>query len=116
MSSLLMLYLQDINWLLANKNPPNHLTSISTYLNNSVKIVNTSVSASLYRVESIRDSFITGFQSAYIRQRLLENSTLTLQDAFEQARSLDIARQHADSYSIGPLLTPVLSPLLLHLL
>lgn len=57
-----------------------------------------SVTASLYREESIRDSFITGLQSAYIRQRLLENSTLTLQNAFDQARSLDMARQHAGSY------------------
>ena len=31
-------------------------------------------------------------------QRLLENDTLNLKTAFDQARSLDLAQQHADVY------------------
>ncbi|XP_047137598.1 uncharacterized protein LOC124814090 [Hydra vulgaris] len=40
------------------------------------------VSAEQYREEQIRDAFISGINSNYIRQRLLENSTLNLQSAF----------------------------------
>ena len=36
----------------------------------------------------IRDAFINGIRSREIRQRLLENKTLTLDQAFEQARTL----------------------------
>ncbi|XP_065678455.1 uncharacterized protein LOC124814273 [Hydra vulgaris] len=56
------------------------------------------VSAEQYREEQIRDAFISGINSYYIRQRLLENSTLILQSAFNQARSLDIAQRNSDSY------------------
>ncbi|XP_012563224.2 uncharacterized protein LOC100214858 [Hydra vulgaris] len=56
------------------------------------------VSAEQYREEQIRDAFISGINSNYIRQRLLENSTLNLQSAFNQACSLDIAQRNSDSY------------------
>ncbi|XP_004209566.1 uncharacterized protein LOC101235339 [Hydra vulgaris] len=56
------------------------------------------VSAEQYREEQIRDAFISGINSNCIHQRLLENSTLNLQSAFNQARSLDIAQRNSDSY------------------
>ena len=58
----------------------------------------TSVTADVYRSELIRDSFINGLTSSYIRQRLLENSELTLDQAYEQARTLDIAQKNSDMY------------------
>lgn len=48
--------------------------------------------------EFIRDSFIAGLSSPSARQRLLENSTLTLDQAHKQARALEMARIHNDSY------------------
>ena len=57
------------------------------------------VSVDQYRSEMIRDAFINGLQSNHIRQRLLENKTLNLQTAFDQARSLDVARQSSTMFS-----------------
>ena len=56
------------------------------------------VSAADYKAESIRDSFINGLSSGYIRQRLFELKDLNLQTAFENARSLEMAHKHAGSY------------------
>ena len=47
----------------------------------------------------ICDSFINGMSSNYIRQRLLKNTTLTLDQAYTQAHSLDIAQQNSESYT-----------------
>ena len=58
------------------------------------------VSASQYRDEAVRDAFISGLQSSLIRQRLLENSTLDLETACNQARSLESAKKSSDSYQI----------------
>ena len=60
------------------------------------------VTALQYKEEAIRDSFINGLQSSYIRQRLLESSNLDLKNAFSQARSLEMAHSHADSYKNQP--------------
>ena len=49
------------------------------------------ITAAAYCEEGIRDAFITGLQSNTIRQRLLENTTLTLQAMFDQARALESA-------------------------
>ena len=57
----------------------------------------TDVSASAYRDELTRDSFINGLASPSIRQRLLEKDGLTLTQAFELANSLDSAHRHAIS-------------------
>ena len=46
----------------------------------------------------IRDSFVNGLGSNYIRQRLFELKDLNLKTAFETARSLEMAHKHADSY------------------
>ena len=47
----------------------------------------------------IRDAFINGLQNNHICQRLLENKTLDLQTAIDQARSLDVAQQSSTSFS-----------------
>ena len=46
----------------------------------------TEVTADQNRNEHIRDAFINGIASATIRQRLLENNELTLDQALEMAR------------------------------
>lgn len=58
----------------------------------------TSVSAIEHKNEYIRDTFIGGLSSSHIRQRLLENTTLTLEQAFDQARSLELAQHHSATY------------------
>ena len=45
------------------------------------------------------DSFISGISSNIIRQRLLENRTLTFVEAYEKARARDLARISSKSYS-----------------
>lgn len=57
------------------------------------------VSATDYKNEYVRDAFISGLSSAQIRQRLLENVTLTLEQAFNQARSLELAQQQSATYT-----------------
>ena len=51
------------------------------------------VSKTKHRDCFIRDAFINGILSHPIRQRLLEESTLTIDAAFQKARSLEIARR-----------------------
>ncbi|GFW95732.1 retrovirus-related Pol polyprotein from transposon opus [Trichonephila clavipes] len=55
-------------------------------------------SAEEYRKEYIRDAFIRGLKCPSIRLRLLENTSMTLDQAFEQARTLESAEVHAASY------------------
>ena len=57
------------------------------------------VDANRNREDSIRDAFITGLRSPNIRQRLLEKQKLSMLEAFEQARSLELAQKQADSYN-----------------
>ena len=57
-----------------------------------------SVSSEEYRNEAIRDTFITGLRSPAIRQRLLENDTLSLDDAIRLARALDTAQRNSEVY------------------
>ena len=52
------------------------------------------VTAAVYQLELVRDSFISGLSSPYIRQRLLENNTLTQDKAYKQAISLDRAQKN----------------------
>lgn len=56
------------------------------------------VTAAQNRDDFIRDSFINGLLSRHIRQRLLENITLPLKNAINQARSLEMAQRHSESY------------------
>ena len=57
-----------------------------------------SVSADVYRDESIRDVLIRGFRSSSIRQRILESRNTELQAIFEQARSLELAQEQSSSF------------------
>lgn len=59
------------------------------------------VSADVYRKEMVRDSFIRGLNSSYIRQRLLENKTLSKEEAYIQALSLHDAQKNSNLYSNG---------------
>ena len=61
----------------------------------------TNVTSEEYRSESIRDAFISGLYSNHIRQRLLENHAMSLEEAFNQARSLDLAQKQSLSYNTG---------------
>ncbi|CAM1308932.1 Uncharacterised protein r2_g1910 [Pycnogonum litorale] len=56
------------------------------------------VTAVQNRSDSIRDAFIRGLSSNVIRTRLLENKTLTLDKAVDQARSLEHAQLTSESY------------------
>lgn len=55
------------------------------------------ISAEVYKEEYVRDTFISGLTKARIR--LLENTTLTLDDAYNQARALELAEQQSASYT-----------------
>ena len=56
------------------------------------------VTAEVYRNELVRDAFINGLKSHEIRQRLLENNELTLDQAFDIANSFDMALEHSAAY------------------
>ena len=58
----------------------------------------------------IRDAFINGLKSNHIRQRLLENKTLNLQTAIDQAHSLDVAQQSSTMFS-QPSIPEVVAPM-----
>ena len=61
------------------------------------------VSAKLHKDEAIRDAFISEILSNEIRQRSLEDHNLSLQNAFDKAKSPEIAQKNAEAYSGGPL-------------
>ena len=48
--------------------------------------------------EAIRDTFIQGISSANIRQRLLESDKTDVVSVYELARSLEVAKNQADTY------------------
>ena len=76
--------------------------SIDTYTQENERIAKTcnfeAVSAEQKKQQYIRDAFINGIISPSIRQRLLESSTLTLTEAYNQARSLEQAQKQSASY------------------
>ena len=51
-----------------------------------------------YANEYIRDAFISGISSPTIRQRLLEENKLSLSEAFEKARSIEVAQSNSQIY------------------
>ncbi|XP_068213330.1 uncharacterized protein [Palaemon carinicauda] len=67
------------------------------------------VTAEQYRQELVRDAFINGIASVFIRQRLLENKSLNLETAHSQARTLDLAQRSADAYASPPVPHPAAS-------
>lgn len=64
-----------------------------------------SVTDEQYANEYVRDTFIEGLNSSKVRQKLLENLTLTLEDAYNQARALEMAESNAQSYPGASLCT-----------
>ena len=54
------------------------------------------VDAKTYEEQMIRDAFIKGLESNNMRQRILEQEDITLQRAFDLARSLNQAQEHAN--------------------
>jgi len=57
------------------------------------------VTAAQNQKTAIRDAFIAGLSSGYIRQRLLEDAALELEAVFDKARSLDDAQRNVEIYS-----------------
>lgn len=57
------------------------------------------VSSEQNQNDYIRDAFIRGLLCPTIRQRLLESTTLTLSEAFERARSLELAQNQSEAFS-----------------
>ena len=60
------------------------------------------VTATQHCEESIRDAFISGLQSALIRQCLLENKTLDLATMYDQSIALDSAQKNSNLYNVHP--------------
>ena len=63
----------------------------------------TEVSATNHRDLYVRDALITGLASSHIRTRLLENRTLTLQEAYDKARALEVALKDSQSHATNSL-------------
>ena len=57
----------------------------------------TAVSAQEYKDDMKRDSCINGLSSNFIRQRLLENSTSTITEGHEKARSIELAKLNCET-------------------
>ena len=57
------------------------------------------ITAEQNKQQYIRDAFINGINSAYISQQLLESSTLSLEEAYQQARTLEQAQKQSASYN-----------------
>lgn len=53
------------------------------------------VTASQYQDDMVRDAFINGLLSSEIRQRLLENQTLTMKQAYDQAMVIEEAKRQS---------------------
>ncbi|KFM71742.1 hypothetical protein X975_23396, partial [Stegodyphus mimosarum] len=60
-----------------------------------------SVTAEENKHEYIRDAFIRGLKNPRIRERLLENASISLEKAYDQARALELAEHHSASYLIS---------------
>ena len=59
------------------------------------------VTSEQYRQEMVRDALINGLSSHGIRQRLLENRDLNLENAVEKARSMELAQKNSEFYSLN---------------
>ena len=56
------------------------------------------VNAQAYSDDMKRDSFISGKSSPFIRERLLENQTLSFNQVYEKTRALELAKQTSETY------------------
>ena len=57
------------------------------------------VSADENRNQAIRNLFISGLASGFIRQRLLENRTLDIKTGYDPAQTLDSTQRNSKSYT-----------------
>ena len=58
------------------------------------------VTANEHRDEMVRDAFINGLSSSFIRQRLLEHRSLSLSTTISQAHILDRAQKESSGYAL----------------
>ena len=85
---------------IAKQNPNQSLADFRCTLNKLAKDCNfRDVTAAQNRDEMIRDAFINGISSPEIRQRLLEHKVLSMDDAYNQAVTLDDAKK--DNLAFG---------------
>ena len=70
------------------------------------------VTAEEHRRGYVRDAFISGIRSREIRQKLLENTDLSMDDVFLQARTLHTAHTNAAQYASSPHISCATGPLL----
>ena len=68
------------------------------------------VSAKEYRQELVRDVFVNGLASHHIRQRLLENTELTVDRAYTMAMSLHMVQKYSAVYFSETRATATVSP------
>ena len=107
MSTLDALYKAPVNVISARhilatrkQDPSQSLKSFLQDLKNLAKPCQFTLPATVleYEEEYIRDSFITGLHSPVIRQRLLEERTLTLSEAYDKASALEMAQTRSQVY------------------
>ena len=79
--------------------------SLDTYIQDLLRLSKDcafkAVTAEEHRQGYVRDAFISGIRSREIRQKLLENASLTMDEIFKQARTLQTAQKNAESYSFN---------------
>lgn len=99
-----MSYMPGINLLQENKMLVNvWISFLKLYLVTLSKNCNfQTVSSNQNRDDHIRDSLISGSKSHNIRQCLLENKTLTLEETYEKAKTLEDAEKLSESYVSRP--------------
>ena len=61
----------------------------------------TDCTAGQIRETAIRDAFISGMQSGFIRHQILEDNVLALNDVFDKARKLNEAHKNASLYDLA---------------
>ena len=78
------------------------IQSIDSYMHGLEKLAQGcmfgAVDAKQNKEQYMKDVFINGISSAYIRQRLLENRELSLVDAYHQAWALEQVQKQSASY------------------
>lgn len=106
-SILKSLYVKPVNEVYNRHKLATRFQSTEESIDSYLKVLNLlakecnfkAVTAEKHRDDFVRDAFIRGLSASHIRQRLLENSSLTLSEAYEKARSLELAQQQASSYN-----------------
>ena len=72
------------------------------------------VTAEQHRQGYVRDSFVSGIRSKEIRQKLLEDTSLSMEQVFDRARTLRTAHTNAESFSsssFSPVASTTVNPL-----